>query len=75
MNTPDYPRLIRPRDRKFDSDGKYESQQFDLADSDLRVNITHRPDGDSTLLVSRDGDGVQAAIIANANDRLTTHEE
>jgi len=71
MNTPDYPRMIRPRGREFDSDGEYEQQTFDLADSDLTLSITHRPDGDSTVLISRDGDGVEAAIIADEDDRMT----
>lgn len=68
MNTPDYPRMIRPRDRQFDSSGEYEYQQFDLADSDLTVNLTHRPDGDTTILVS--GDGVEAGIIADEDDNI-----
>jgi hypothetical protein len=71
MNTPDYPRLIRPRDRRFDSNEEYEYQEFDLADSDLTLNVTHRPDGDTTILISRDGDGVEAAIIADEDDRMT----
>lgn len=71
MNTPDYPRLIRPRDREFDSDAEYEYQEFDLADSDLKVNLTHRPDGDTTILVAREGDGVEAALIADEDDELS----
>lgn len=75
MNTPDYPRMIRPRDREFDSNGEYEFQEFDLADSDLTVNLTHRPDGDTTILISREGDGVEAAIIADEDDRMTARVE
>ncbi|NHN60462.1 MULTISPECIES: hypothetical protein [Halorussus] len=69
MNTPDYPRMIRPRDREFDSDGEYEFQEFGLADSDLSLNVTHRPDGDTTILLVRDG--VEAGIIADEDDNIT----
>lgn len=75
METPTNPRLIRPKSREFDSDGEYEYQEFDLADSDLRVHLNHQPDGKTALVVEREGEE-QASIIADADDRLRakTHD-
>lgn len=70
MNAPDYPRMIRPRDREFDSNGEYEYQEYDLKDSDLRVHLTHRPDGDSAIVLAREGE-TQAALIADTDDEIS----
>ena len=69
METPTIPRLIRPKSREFDSNCEYEYQEFDLAESGLRVHLTHQPDGKTSLVVTREGEE-QASILADSDDRL-----
>ena len=64
MNTPDYPRLIRP-DTNYNANGDEEHRTLHLteADGDARVHVHHTSSGDAAVTVEQDGEEEVAITI------------
>ena len=65
----DIPWVIEPAEIDYAKHTACGYREFDLLDSDLRLHVTHQPDGDTAVILAREGEE-SASIIADADDNL-----
>lgn len=66
---PDIPRLIAPLETNYAKGTGSEYRELDLKESGLKLHITHQPEGDTAIILARDGED-SASIIADPEDNL-----
>lgn len=66
---PEIPRLIEPLETNYAKGTGSEYRELNLKESGLKLHITHQPDGDTAIMLTRGGEN-SASIIADADDNL-----
>ncbi len=73
MNTPDYPRIIRPDINYSADEEEHRTLHLTEADGDARVHVHHTASGDAAIAVEQDGEE-QAVVTIDDEGNLAVKE-